>query len=73
MTLAPSTNGPTLRSRTERDIVDDNHEDITSENSYEEFEYPINDEGNNQTNFKFIVPLLKIVIKKCFHLFYLLQ
>ena len=43
-----------------------------SENSYEESENPINDEGKNQTNFKFIVAILKIVIKKCFHLFYLL-
>ncbi|KAL5647669.1 hypothetical protein ACJX0J_042024, partial [Zea mays] len=42
--LAYSTNGPTLRSRTQRDIVDDNHEDSTSENSYGESEYPINDE-----------------------------
>jgi len=61
-----------LRSRTERDIVDDNHEDSTSENSYEESENPINDEGKNQTNFKFIVAILKIVINKGFHLFYLL-
>ncbi|XP_020407839.1 uncharacterized protein [Zea mays] len=38
-TLAASTNGPTLRSRTERDIVDEE-----SENSYEESENPINDE-----------------------------
>ena len=53
--LAYSTNGPTLRSRTQSDIVDDNHEDSTSENSYGESEYPINDEGNNQTNFKFTV------------------
>jgi hypothetical protein len=51
-----------LRSRTERDIVDDNHEDSTFENSYEETENPINDEGKNQTNFKFIVAILKIVI-----------
>jgi hypothetical protein len=45
--LADSTNGPTLRSRTQRDIVDDNHEDSTSKNIFEESEYPINDEGNN--------------------------
>jgi len=38
-TLAASTNGPTLRSRTERDIVDEE-----SENSYEESDNPINDE-----------------------------
>jgi hypothetical protein len=43
-----------------------------SENSYEESENPINDEGKNQTNFKFIVAILKIVINKGFHLFYLL-
>jgi transposase InsO family protein len=44
---------------------------ILKKTSYEAL--PINNEGNNQTNFKFIVALLKIVIKKCFHLFYLLQ
>jgi hypothetical protein len=56
-----------LRSRIERDIVDEE-----SENSYEESENPINDEGKNQTNFKFIVAILKIVMNKGFHLFYLL-
>ncbi|XP_020398531.1 uncharacterized protein [Zea mays] len=46
-TLAASTNGPTLRSRTERDIVDEE-----SENSYEESENPINDEvGRNNEEF----------------------
>ena len=46
-----------MRSRTERDIVDEE-----SENSYEESENPIKDEGKIQTNFKFIVAILKIVI-----------